>query len=161
MNRYWTWLVALLRQGSTPEKLALCVALGVTLGIFPILGSTTLLCFVAGWIGRLNQPLIHTINHTIFPLQVVLLIPFYRLGEWLFNAPHLPITINGVRVLIQSGIANAVHVLWETTLRAIAAWCLLAPVLAVVVYFVMVWILRKYAARGTAAPTGGTLGPGN
>jgi uncharacterized protein (DUF2062 family) len=152
LNRYWTWLVALLRQGVTPEKLALCVALGITLGIFPILGSTSLLCLVAGFAARLNQPLLHTINHAVFPLQVVLLIPFYRLGEWLFDAPHLPITIKGVRDLIHSGIGNAIHVLWETTLQAIAAWGLLAPFLAALIYFMLIPFLRKYAAGGSQVP---------
>jgi uncharacterized protein (DUF2062 family) len=32
-------LVDLLRQGVSPEKIALSVALGVTLGVFPVLGS--------------------------------------------------------------------------------------------------------------------------
>jgi uncharacterized protein (DUF2062 family) len=152
MNRYWSWLIALLRQGVTPEKLALCVSLGVTLGIFPVLGSTSLLCLLAGLAIRLNQPLIHTINHAVFPFQVLLLIPFYRLGEWLFNAPHLPITVKGVHVLIQSGIGNAIHVLWETTLRAIAAWCLIAPFLTALIYFTLLPFLRKYAARASQVP---------
>src|SRR3981081_2804173 len=34
-------LLDLLRQGATPEKLALSVALGAMLGVFPMLGATT------------------------------------------------------------------------------------------------------------------------
>lgn len=33
-----TPVVALLRQGATPEKLALSLALGIALGVFPVLG---------------------------------------------------------------------------------------------------------------------------
>ena len=36
-----------LKQGITPEKIALTIALGMALGIFPILGSTMLLCALA------------------------------------------------------------------------------------------------------------------
>ena len=41
-------IVTQLKQGTTPEKIALTIALGVTLGVFPILGATTFLCAVAG-----------------------------------------------------------------------------------------------------------------
>jgi len=37
-------IVELLRQGVTPEKMALSLALGVALGVFPVLGTTTALC---------------------------------------------------------------------------------------------------------------------
>jgi hypothetical protein len=40
-------IVALLTQGITPEKIALSLAFGIVLGIFPVLGSTTVLCAVA------------------------------------------------------------------------------------------------------------------
>jgi uncharacterized protein (DUF2062 family) len=40
-------LLNLLRQGVTPEKIALSVALGVMLGVFPVLGATTALCALA------------------------------------------------------------------------------------------------------------------
>jgi hypothetical protein len=35
-------------QGITPQKMALTIALGLSLGIFPILGATTTLCALAG-----------------------------------------------------------------------------------------------------------------
>ena len=37
-------IVAQFRQGITPEKIALTLALGAVLSVFPIIGSTTLLC---------------------------------------------------------------------------------------------------------------------
>ena len=41
-------LVSLLAQGLTPERLALSLAAGLVLGLFPIVGATTLLCLAAG-----------------------------------------------------------------------------------------------------------------
>ncbi len=49
-------VIAQLKQGATPEKLALTVALGFILGVFPILGSATLLCGLVAWALRLNSP---------------------------------------------------------------------------------------------------------
>jgi uncharacterized protein (DUF2062 family) len=81
----------LLRQGVTPEKIALSVALGVTLGVFPVLGSTTALCALAAFAWQLNLPAIEIVNYFIYPLQIALLIPFFRAGRAaLPRAPSTP-----------------------------------------------------------------------
>src|ERR1700693_6100509 len=99
LNRLRKSFMALLQQGITPEKLALSVALGITLGIFPVLGSTTLLCAIAGLFLGLNQPTLQSVNYIAYPLQLGLLIPFFRFGERLFHAPGLAITREEVQTL--------------------------------------------------------------
>src|ERR1700749_597439 len=42
-------IIAQLTQGVTPQKIALTIALGANLGVFPILGSTTLICGMVGF----------------------------------------------------------------------------------------------------------------
>ena len=138
-----TRLLAFLRQGIAPEELAFCIALGCVLGIFPVMGSTTLLCAFAAWLGRLNQPAIQAVNYLMYPVQIALLIPFYRLGEWIFRAPRLDITINSVRRLIASGGLNAIHVLWDTTWRAVMAWGILAPGVMALLYVILVLAFRR------------------
>lgn len=56
-------LVNQLRQGITPEKLALTIALGGLIAVFPILGSATILCGFAAVALRLNQPIIQLVNY--------------------------------------------------------------------------------------------------
>src|SRR3546814_7024009 len=59
-------VVAQLRQGITPERIALTLALASIISVFPILCSTTLLCaLVAAWL-RLNQPLIQLANYLFY-----------------------------------------------------------------------------------------------
>src|ERR1035438_1407369 len=82
-------IIELLKQEVTPEKMALSLALGAALGIFPALGWTTALCAIAALTLRLNLPAIQIVNYFVYPLQIVLLIPFFRLGERLFRVPHL------------------------------------------------------------------------
>jgi hypothetical protein len=84
-------VVAQLRQGITPEQIALTLALATVLGIFPILGATTILCGTAALLLRLNQPLIQAANYLLTPLHLALLLPFYRAGETLFSNEHVPI----------------------------------------------------------------------
>ena len=62
-SRFRRWvvlpLINQLKRGTSPEELSWTIALGVTLGIFPIMGSTSLVCFIAGWIFKLNQAILH------------------------------------------------------------------------------------------------------
>lgn len=80
-----------MKQGVSPDALALSCALGAALGVVPILGVTTLLCFLAAYFLKLNQPAIQTVNYFVYPLQFALLPVFVRLGESAFGAPHVPL----------------------------------------------------------------------
>ena len=82
-------IVRQFRQSVTPEQIALTIALGLAIGVFPILGATTILCAIAAVVLRLNQPIIQLVNYVAYPAQLVTLIPFYRAGESLFSRPHL------------------------------------------------------------------------
>jgi uncharacterized protein (DUF2062 family) len=138
-------VMAQLRQGITPQKIALTVALGLSLGLFPILGSTTLLCFLAGLLLKLNQPIIQLVNYVVYPLQVAGIYFFIRIGEWLTRTPPLQFSIAG---LIQQFRAAPLHFLQEfgmTALRGVLAWSLIAPLVAAGIYFSILPVLRRLA----------------
>jgi hypothetical protein len=82
-----------LTRGLSPRKAALAVALGAWLGVVPLLGATTLLCLLAGWLLRLNHAVLQMSNLLVYPLQLLLLIPFMDLGAHAFGggAPGLDI----------------------------------------------------------------------
>jgi uncharacterized protein (DUF2062 family) len=136
-------VLAQLRQGITPHKIALTVAVGATLGLFPILGSTTLLCFLAGVLLKLNQPIIQGINYLVYPLQVTGIYFFIRTGEWLTRTPPLRFSIGG---LLQQFRAAPLHFFQDfgmTALRGILAWALIAPFLAAALYCLTLPALRR------------------
>jgi uncharacterized protein (DUF2062 family) len=140
-------ILDLLRQGVTPEKIALSLALGIALGVFPLLGSTTALCALAALVLRLNLTVIQLVNYFVYPLQIALLIPFFRLGERLFRAPHLPLSVPQIYAMMHANMWDAMRSLWTTTWHAILVWCLLAPFLAAVVYAVLLPALRRVLRR--------------
>lgn len=140
-------LVDLLRQGVTPEKIALSVALGVVLGAFPALGWTTALCAIAAFALRLNLPAIQIVNYFMYPVQFALLLPFFRLGEKLFGAQHLPISIKQIFDLIHTSLWGAIKLLWTTTWHAIVVWGLLAPLVVGLIYFALTPLLRRAVPR--------------
>ena len=140
-------ILELLRQGVTPEKMALSIALGVALGVFPVLGTTTALCALAALMLRLNLPAIQIVNYFVYPLQIALLIPFFRMGEKLFSAPHLPLSIAQILAMAQASFWGATRFLWTTIWHSIVAWSLIAPVFLAVAYVILVPLLRRAAGE--------------
>jgi uncharacterized protein (DUF2062 family) len=77
--------VVWLRQGISPRRLALTLALGFAIGCIPVVGIPTVLCAGLALALKLNLPAIQAANYVVMPLQVALIVPFVRLGGWLFT----------------------------------------------------------------------------
>jgi hypothetical protein len=122
-------LLAFLRQGTSPARLALCVALGVVIGNIPILGVSSIICALIALMFRLNLPAIQLVQAAMAPSQVLLIIPFVRLGEKLLGVPPQPISIPAALELMRQGVLPAVRGLWDAILHAGFAWLLMAPIL--------------------------------
>ncbi len=132
----------LLRQGITPEKIALSIAVGASLGIFPVVGTTTMLCALAAILLRLNLPAIQLVNYLVYPLQLVLLIPFIKLGQYIFGgaAPLEPALI---LAQIRSDPWRAAVSLWGLVAGAAVAWLTVGPLSALLLYLFLVPVLRR------------------
>lgn len=136
-------ILDLLRQGITPEKIALSIALGITLGITPVIGSTSILCFLAAILLGLNAPAIQLVNYLVYPLQIAMLVPFLRMGQWIFAAPPVAISVAQIFHLIRVDVWGAIAALWTATLHALVAWVALASLAAPLLYLLLVHVLRQ------------------
>ncbi len=143
-----TPIINLLKQGITPEKIALCIALGVMLGVFPVIGSTMILCTIASLSLKLNLPLIQIISYLVYPLQFLLLIPFVRFGEWVLGVPEFPISIEALVDMIKTDIIQTIITFWDATMHAIFAWLVIAFILIPLIYFLCLPILRRVPIKG-------------
>jgi uncharacterized protein (DUF2062 family) len=143
-------LLGLLRQGISPNRLALCVAIGVVIGNIPILGVSTILCAALALTFRLNLPAIQLVQAAMAPTQLLLIIPFVRLGEWLLGAPRQAVSLEAGLAVMREGIGSAVAVLREAILHAGFAWCLIAPLATLLLYGFLSPIFKKAAAAGTS-----------
>lgn len=160
-RRFWqervvAVIVAQLKQGITPGKIALSIALGFTLGIFPIIGASTALCLLAGVLLKLNQPLLLLVNSFTVPLQPAMVLVFVRMGERILQAPHVTFSIPE---LFHKFFANPVTFLQEfglTGLHGILAWSLVAPFIVAGIYFLTHPPLRRLGALLGAEPPGQT-----
>lgn len=140
-------ILDLLKQGISPEKVALSIALGLALGVTPVIGSTTLLCAAAAAFLRLNLPVIQLVNGLAYPLQLLLIIPFLRAGAWLFRSPLPYLTESSLLVMIRSGVWHTISSLWSATLHALVIWLVAAAAAAVLIYSLTLPLLRRAASR--------------
>ena len=134
-----------LTQGVSPSKIAQAIAYGITLGVFPILGSNTLLTLLVGVPLRLNQPILQAFKTLTYPMQWASLLGFYRAGEWLFNAPHVSIHIPTMMKRFFAEPGPFFRDYGMTALYGIAVWCLLAPAVGLIIYFVTKLLVEKLA----------------
>jgi uncharacterized protein (DUF2062 family) len=146
-RRLLTPILQQLQTGITPEKIALTIAVGTVVGVFPVLGSTTLLCALAAFVLRLNQPIIQLVNYLAYPLQLALVLGFLRAGESLFGKEHLPLSIPLMLERFKAGPLLFLKDFGVIAVHGIVVWLLVAPVVGTLLYLVLRFPMRALARR--------------
>jgi len=129
-------LLNFLIQGISPQKLALAISVGFLVGIFPILGTHTGLTILAIYVLRLNPASVLLITNLFFPLFFVFVIPFVRVGEFLFQAQQVSISIEGVKKMTESGFIYTLQSLGMTLVYAFAGWAIFSIPVGVAIYYI-------------------------
>ena len=144
-------IVAQLTQGLTPHKIALTIAIGSSIAMFPILGTTMLLCLLVGIFMKLNQPIIQALNLACTPIHIPFIFYSFRWGERLFGSEHTRIEMRVMRRLLIEDPLQFVQHYSTTALHAIVVWALLLPIWATTVYYISLPILRGIESARLAA----------
>jgi uncharacterized protein (DUF2062 family) len=139
-----------LTQGVSPGALALALALGITLGVLPLLGLTTVACAAAAAALRLNQPAIQVANYAAYPVQLLLYVPFFQAGAWLFGAPAPSITLTQVRAELAADLWGTVGQYAWANVRAVGAWAVVAVPVAVLLQLGLRAVLSRLPIHGRA-----------
>jgi uncharacterized protein (DUF2062 family) len=146
-----TFIGQTLKQGTTPKKLAITCALGAVVGIFPIIGTTTLLCLALAILFHLNIPVIQLANYLVTALQVILIFPFIKTGVSVFHLKPFGYSKEQFIDLFQ----NNFWVLLKDSGAAVAAgvgiWILTAIPLFFILYFLFFFLFKKW--KRNASPT--------
>lgn len=145
-------IVQLLLQGITPRKIAQSMAVGLCLSTFPLLGVTSLLCLAAAIRLRLNVVAIQLVNWLAAPLQVALLIPFYRMGIRLFSLPDFPMTPQGMIAAFREDFLGTFAGMWMTVAGGAAIWLALIVPVSLLFFVAMDAALRRWKPAGEAVP---------
>jgi uncharacterized protein (DUF2062 family) len=142
-------LLLLLKQGLAPETLAMSLALGAILGVFPLLGATTALCLAVGVAFRLSHPALQLANWLVYPLQLPLVLAFVRLGEGFVGASPMPLSVERLVASFRQDPAAFLARFGRTGLHGMLGWLVVAPVVGILLYLSLVPLLRHAARAGT------------
>jgi uncharacterized protein (DUF2062 family) len=135
-------IVAQLTQGLTPPKIALTIAIGSAIAMFPVLGTTALLCLVVGIFMRLNQPIIQAVNIACAPIHIPFIYYSFRWGERLFGDAHTRFEFRSMMKLLREHPWQFVQDYDQTVYHAVAIWAVLAPFWALAIYYIALPIMR-------------------
>jgi uncharacterized protein (DUF2062 family) len=117
-----------LRQGMSPRRLALTLALGLAIGCIPVVGIPTLVCAALALTLRLNLPAIQAANYAAMPLQLILMAGTNKAA----GAPMLHRSAMGVLTQM-GGFAG----------QALLAWLVIAVPAVFLMTLMLTLVLRR------------------
>ena len=136
-------LMGLLKQGTSPDKLAWSVASAFAIALFPIVGPTTMLCIFVGQVFRLSQVAMQTVNYLLFPAQILLAPGFVRIGDAIFGVKTVSFNPLELRAQFSAGAMQFLEKFGVAGLHAVVAWALILPVPT----FLLAKVLRSVFER--------------
>ncbi len=130
-----------LQQGMSPQRLALTLALGFAIGCIPVVGIPTVLCAGLALSCRLNLPAIQVANYLAMPVQLVMIVPFVRMGGWLLASGSAPTP--STREILGHSPFQLVTQMTSLAEHALLAWVVMAiPAVAVMTVMLTVALRR-------------------
>lgn len=136
-----------LTQGTSPRELALTVALGAVIGLFPILGTTAIICVGVGAALKLNQAVIQAANFAVTPIHLALILVFVRSGEFLLGAEKMPFHPAQLVSEFQASPAAFMAKFGMSGLHGILAWSVFAPVAVFVIFAILNPVFHRLQSR--------------
>jgi Uncharacterized protein conserved in bacteria (DUF2062) len=140
-----------LRQGADPRRIALALALGSAISLFPVFGTTALLCLLAGLALGLNQPILQAVNAACNLIWAPALFGFVRLGDRCAGPAAGGPALAALPALLRSHPADFLRTCGATLLHAVLGWAIVIPFWIPLVYFVSLPLLRAGARPRRAA----------
>lgn len=147
-DRMKTAAAGWLRQGISPRRLALTLAMGFAIGCIPVVGIPTVLCGALALALRLNLPAMQVANYAAMPLQLALIVPFVRIGARLHpSGAHPAVTATS---LLHTAPLHILEQMGGLAVQALAAWLLLAIPSVLLITFALTPMLRRIPALAAA-----------
>jgi hypothetical protein len=134
-------------MGATPEKLAWSIAAGLLIGINPIIGSTTVLCLALAFVFRLNVAASQIGNHVVYPLELLLVLPFIHAASRIFHTAPMPLSANELLRATREHPVVLLRQLWLWEWHAFLLWAVVAAVAVPLAALALTPLLRKLLAR--------------
>ncbi len=138
-----------LLQGTAPEQVSLTITLGILFGIIPVIGVTTILLALIAIRLKLNMVVIQLTNFAVYPLQLLLLIPFFKLGQIIFQGPVLVTGFQQIQQALTSAPLKIFYYFWRLTIQGTVVWLVFSVPTGFILYYVILIPMRKFAKKNT------------
>uniref|UniRef100_A0AAV1VCX1 DUF2062 domain-containing protein n=2 Tax=Peronospora matthiolae TaxID=2874970 RepID=A0AAV1VCX1_9STRA len=139
-------VLKLLKSGASPSSIALAMAFGVSGGIFPVPGVTTVPVMAAIFLFRLNPVAAMLTNYLVTPLNIASIPVFIYYGNVMFgggDGGDSGFVMSSFMEDVKKDTINTLLLFRFTLLHAIYIWLLAMPVVTLAVYSVLTPILRR------------------
>jgi hypothetical protein len=139
-----TKIIALFKQGLTPIELTQSIIVSGLISTIPILGVSTFLLTALSLKRKLNLPIMIAQSYIMWPIQVIMIIPFINIGEFIFSVPKTNHSAQEIIASFQNSFfATLSHLSFEL-LCGFGGWLLTAVPFSVGVYLVSIFILKLF-----------------
>jgi uncharacterized protein (DUF2062 family) len=143
-RKFLSPIKAAIKAGISIERLSVSLALGITVGLIPLYGTTTLIVTLIAFSLRLNFVAMQVAHYIVHPLQIALLVPFFKLGGSIIKSGGISITVHQYIQLFKTDFWGALKELWLVNLSAVGVWLILSIPLFVGLYYLLVFTIKKY-----------------
>jgi uncharacterized protein (DUF2062 family) len=137
-------IIIAIKQGITVRSLSVSLALGFTIGIIPIYGIAT---FLVGFIAlslRLNFIAMQVAHYIVTPFQLVLIVPFFKVGRFLLKSHHAGTSIQEQLQLCRVDFWEGLRNLFRMNMAAVIIWLIVSIPLCLGLYYGFAWLIRRY-----------------
>ena len=93
------------------------------------------------------MPLIQLVNYAVYPLQIVLLVPFYTAGSWIFGERESMAFGRQMIESFQHDMWGSLAGIWDTALYAILVWLIVSPLTVSLLYKISLPLIKKVHAN--------------
>lgn len=143
-----------LKNGISQKRLAVSLALGITIGLIPFYGVTTLLVGIVAIALRLDFVIMQVVHYVVHPVQLLLLIPFFKAGNLLIAKNTVDFSISEYFALFRENFWFALSELWKINLSAVVVWFIISIPLSYGLYYAFHYSIKRYARVLVRTPRG-------
>jgi uncharacterized protein (DUF2062 family) len=159
---FWVWIKRrvlvpvriALKNGISHQRLATTLALGVIIGLIPFYGLTTLLVGIVAYALRLDFVIMQVVHYVVHPLQIILLIPFFKIGNLLISKSTVDFTFKEYIAFFKADFWVALGEFWKLNLSAIIVWGIISIPLFILLYRAFFLSLKRFAPIVVRKPFG-------
>jgi len=134
-TRFYKKLKAFLAQGLSPNMMALSITIGVVIGLMPLLVVNMWVILLLALFIRINVPLALFINYAIWPVHLMMILPFIKLGCITLRVPMNVLDIDHFKNAFATNIMDAFQDMGGQILCGLLGWMIISIPLSLAIFF--------------------------